>query len=186
MRLLSFFVLVLLLAVPASAQYMPSPSDPQAPVDVPRYRGNFSDFAYVQFLCSSETSGDYIATALCTAAENAVRSGARDAGFSFREGSNRDPDDTFTIYIRITSAGRVPRAVAVQLEASRYYEKAMDRAVRSSTPAFFPRAGKLVMWEDTITGIGQGDNLEYQLRRQVAAVLDGFFSMAKQQKDEAR
>jgi hypothetical protein len=183
MKLPSFFLLALLLAVPAFAQYMPSPSDPQAPVEIEKYRGNFADFEHVQFLCSSDTSGDYISNALCTAAENAVRSGARDAGLSFREGTNRESDDTFMIYVQITSAGTAPRGMAVRLEASRYYEKAIDRAVRSTTPAFHPRPGKLVMWEETITGVGQGDSLEDPMRRRVRHLLQGFFTMVERQKD---
>ena len=183
MKLLNILAIVSLLATPAYAQYNPSPNDPQAPVDVPRYHGTLADFDKVQLLCASDTGGDYISNALCTVADTEVRAGARQVGMSFVAGSNREEDDTFMIYVHITSAGRVPRGMSVHVEASRYYSEAVDRSARNSTAAAFRRAGKMVFWEDNITGVGQGDSLEEPMRRRLRQLIQQLFKQIEDQKD---
>jgi len=175
MKLPSLVLALSLLALPAHAQFNPSPNDPQAPVELQRYKGEMTDFEKVEFLCYSTTSGDYISTALCTAAEVEANKQAREyrLGFS-KSGGNEDPK-AFTLYVHITSAGTVPRGMSVRVEASRYYEQAIDQRAGYRDPANTGRSGKLVFFEETITGVGQGDNLEYQLRRRVKALIEKFF-----------
>lgn len=150
--------------------------DPQAPVSIPRYKGNFADFDSVEVLCSSDTSGDYISTALCTLANDVARDKGRDARLRVYPSGGRERNDSFTLYIRITSAGVAPRATSVRVEASRYYEAAVDRDAGHREAASFPRRGKLVMFEETMTGVGSGDNLEMNLRAHLQAVLNRFFA----------
>lgn len=170
------FLLALLMASPALAQLNPSPNDPQAPVTIPRFSGTLKDFSTIEFLCTSEASGDYVSTGICAAAEGAVRDYAGDLRMSVVPSAGRNKDDSFIIYIRVTSAGTAPRGMAVTIEASRYMEAAIDKNARNSDPASSPRRGKLVFWQETATGVGQGDRLEMQLRRRVQSLVRLLFS----------
>lgn len=162
-------------AIPAEAQFVAGNGDPQAPVVLERFQGTAADFRTVQLFCASDTAGDYISNALCTVADTEVRKGARDLGINFRSGSDREDGETFTVYVHITSAGTAPRGMSVRVEASRYYGEAIDQAAPHRSPAAFPRSGKLVFFEETITGVGQGDSLEEPLRRRLRTVVGGFF-----------
>ena len=170
------FLLALLMASPALAQLSPSPNDPQAPVSIPRFSGTLKDFSEIEFICSSEASGDYVSVGICAAAEGAVRDYANKLRMSVVPSSGRNKDGSFVVYVRITSAGTVPRGMAVTIEASRYMEAAVDKSVRNSDPASFPRRGKLVFWQESATGVGQGDRLEMQLRRRVQSLVRQLFS----------
>jgi hypothetical protein len=64
----------------------------------------------------------------------------------------------------------------VQVEASRYYNEAVDKAEDPDSPAGFPRRGKLVFFEDTITGVGAGDSLENGIRAGMRHVMHKLFS----------
>lgn len=176
MKRLSFLVALLLAAVPAYAQYNPSANDPQAPVDAPRYHGKMSDFEKVELLCVSDTSGDYISTALCTAADVEIRSLAQRYHFDVKQSSGSEDDRAFTFYIHITSAGTAPRGMSVQVEASRYMREAVDRRAAHNMPMAFPREGKLVMYQEVITGVGQGDSLEEPLRRRLRGLIRAYFT----------
>lgn len=186
MKRLKLFFLSLVCVVPfmTAPSYAVSASDdrgygvqdPQAPVSIPRYKGDFSDFESVEVLCSSDTSGDYISTALCTLANDVARDKGRDVRLRVYPSGGEERKDSFTLYVRITSAGIAPRATSVRVEASRYYEAAVDREAGYRDPAFFPRRGKLVMFEETITGVGSGDNLEMNLRAHLQAILNRFFA----------
>lgn len=171
-----FFILALLMASPALAQYNPSPADPQAPVTIPRFAGTLKDFSTIEFLCTSEASGDYVSTGICAAAEAAVRDYAGGLRMSVVPAAGRSKDDSFVIFVRVTSAGTVPRGMAVSIEASRYMEAAIDKSAGFNEPAIFPRRGKLVFWQETATGVGQGDRLEMQLRRRVQGLVRLLFS----------
>ena len=175
MKLLSLLALLLLTAIPAQAQLNPSPNDPQAPVTLPAFSGKATDFSRIEFLCASETDGDYISTAICTAAETETRSQARRRGIDVFNSNGGEDDKAFTIFVQITSAGRVPRGMSVRVEASRYYEKAIDQEAGYNEPAAFPRRGKLVFYDETITGVGQGDSLEEPLRRRARQLVQNFF-----------
>lgn len=176
MKRLSLFVALLFAAAPASAQYNPSPNDPQAPVELPRYQGKLSDFEKVELLCTSDTSGDYISTSLCTAADVETRSLAQRYHLDVKQSSGNEDDRAFTLYVHITSAGTAPRGMSVHVEASRYMREAVDQRAGHAMPMAFPRAGKLVMYQETITGVGQGDSLEEPLRRRLRGLIRQFFA----------
>lgn len=175
MKLLSLLVLLLLANMPAQAQLNPSPNDPQAPVEISRYRGDLTDFDTVETHCYSTTAGDYISTSLCTAADNEIRSRALRNGLKVRLSGGSPDSKAFTMYVHISSAGVAPRGISVRVEASRYYEAAVDQKAGYRDPASTPRRGKLVFFEETITGVGQGDNLEEAMRLRLRRVIQGFF-----------
>ncbi len=170
MKRLSFLV-ALVLAVPALAQT----ADPQAAVPTSYFKGKLSDFDKVQILCSGDESGDLLTNALCAVVDTEVRTGARDAGMDVVVGNPKEKGDSFTIFARVHSAGKYPRAVSVRVEASRYYEAAVDKDARYATAATAERSGKLVMWEETITGVGGGDALEMPMRKRLREVLRALF-----------
>lgn len=175
MKLPSLVALGLLVAMPAMAQYNPSPNDPQAPVEIARYGGNLKDFRTIEIHCYSETAGDYISNALCTAADTEIRARALQNGLRVRESGGEEADDAFTLYVHITSAGIAPRGISVRVEASRYYQAAVDQNASYRDAAAHPRRGKLVMYEETITGVGQGDTLEEAMRQRLRRVIQNFF-----------
>lgn len=176
MKRLSLVAALMLASLPAQAQLNPSPNDPQAPVEIARFKGDLSDFGTVEILCNSDSAGDYLSTALCTAADNEIRTLAQRYHLNIRQGGGNEGDDSFTFFIRITSAGQFPRAVAVQVEASRYMKEAVDQSAGYRDPAAFRRPGKLVMYQETITGVGQGDGLEGRMRLQLRRVIQAFFA----------
>ncbi len=176
----------LLLASTAGAQFNPSPNDPQAPVDLPSFHGNFADFKRVDFVCNADTSGDYATESICTVARNTTRSGALDSGMDFGEDLHRDNDDGFVVQVRITSSGTVPRAMSVLVQASRYYAGAQDKEGHYNTPATWPRRGKLVMYEEIVTGVGAGDSLENGMRVGVRRLIQSLFARIRQEQKEAR
>lgn len=157
------------------AQFNPSPNDPQAPVEIPRFNGNMKDFEEVEFLCYSQAAGDYISTALCEAADNEARKAARDNDLRFRVSGGREDAKSFTLYVYITSAGVAPRAMSIRVEASKFMKEAVDKEASYLDPASAGRTGKLVMFENTITGVGYRDNLESQLRHDLRRVIRDFF-----------
>lgn len=171
MKRLSFFLALLMFALPAQAQQAPS-----------RYKGLLSDFKKVQVLCLTDRGGDYLMAALCAATESEVRSAARAADLDVVPGYKPDEDDAFTVFVSVTSAGDARRAVAVRVEASREYEKAIDNAADGRDPASYPRKGRLVMFEDTITSFGLGETLESQLRANLKGVIRKLFLGIKQEK----
>lgn len=187
MKAIKYAILACLLATPALAVssdgYVEQPIvDPQAPVHIPRFKGDYSDYDTVEVLCSSDASGDYISTALCTLTNDLARGRGRDVGLRVVPSSGRDRNDSFTLYVHIASAGLAPRAISVRVEASRYYQGAIDREAGHNEPASAPRRGKLVMFEETITGVGQGDSLEMSMRSNLQRVLNGFFDKVEAQR----
>lgn len=176
----------LLLAPPVCAQFNPSPNDPQAPVDLPVFHGTFADFKRVDFVCNAETSGDYATESICNIARNTTRSGALDSGLDFGEDVRGDNDDGFVVLVRLTSSGTVPRALSALVQASRYYAGALDKEGRYNTPATWPRRGKLVMYEEIVTGVGQGDSLENGMRVGVRRQIQALFARIRQEQKEAR
>lgn len=183
LALLGCFLAAPAFAVSSNGYVQQQGQDPQAPVHTPRQKGDFSDFDTVEVLCSADTSGDYIATALCTLTNDIARDKGRDAGLRVVPGGGRERSDSFTLFVRVSSAGTAPRAVSVRVEASRYYERAIDQEAGHNEPASFPRRGKLVMYEETVTGVGQGDNLEMNMRANLKKVLNGFFVRLEGQRD---
>lgn len=176
MKLLNLVAALMLVAVPAQAQFNPSPNDPQAPVEMDHYRGDLRDFTKVEFLCYA-SDADYITTAICTAAENEANAQAREHRLAFTKATGGHSDDkAFTLYVHITSAGAAPRGMAVRVEASRYYVEAVDQRAGHRDPAAFARSGKLVFFEETTTGVGRGDNLELQLRQRVQGIVQKLFA----------
>jgi hypothetical protein len=164
MKRLSLFIALLILAFPAQAQQAKS-----------RYNGTLSDFKKVQVLCLTNGSGDYLMAAICAAADSAVRSYAHGTGFEVEPGYMPDRDDAFTIYVSAMSAGDARRAVSVRIEASREYAKAIDTEASGRDPAAYPRKGRLVMFEDSITAYGLGDTLESNVRRNLKGIIESLF-----------
>lgn len=179
MQLLKLVLCLVVITSPALAQYSPSPNDPQAPVETPRYKGRVTDFPKMRFLCNADTSGDYIATAVCSTGEIEARTQARYLDFDMDMLSGRDNDNSIILYVHVTSAGRAPRATSIHFELSRTVDGGVDSEADRNSPAAFPRRGKLVIYEDTITAIGQGDSLEEALRRSLQVQLRKMFRMIK-------
>jgi hypothetical protein len=80
LALLGCFLAAPAFAVSSNGYVQQQGQDPQAPVHTPRQKGDFSDFDTVEVLCSADTSGDYIATALCTLTNDIARDKGRDVG----------------------------------------------------------------------------------------------------------
>ena len=164
----------------------PASRDPQAPVKLPRFNGSFADFRRVDFVCRSDSSGDYISNAICTVAQNTAHSAALDSDLRFGSDLRNGGNDGFVLLVRVTSSGVAPRAVSVLVQASRYYESAVDKDAPFETAAAWPRHGKLVMYEEIITGVGQGDTLENGMRVGVRRVIQGLFARIRDEQKDAR
>lgn len=184
MKRLNLLLFVLFLAAPALAQNAPpdNPNDPQAPVHVPRYHGTINDFTKMHFICTSDASGDYLSSNACATAESQARRGANDADFDIESGG-RESDKGFTLSVEITSSGKLPRAVAVYVQASRRYKGAVDMESSSTDPAREPHSGKLVFWEKKILAVSNsyGDDLDDAVRIAINGVIKQFFIWQGQQ-----
>lgn len=189
MKQLSFILCLLLLwALPVQAQtYSPTPyADPQAPVQTQRSHGTLADFGNIHFVCRSDTSGDYASSGICTVARHDAHSAAMDLGLNLDDNTAREDPEGMVLYLHISSSGNVPRAMAVQIQLYRRYEEAVDKAAGNNDPAATPRQGKLVFYEETVTGAGVGDDLEGAMRGGVRAVLSSMFAKIQHEQEDAR
>ncbi len=172
-------------APPSTANYT-AQSDPQAPVTSGNKNGSLADFDRVDFFCRSDSGRDYTVESICMVARNTTMSGASELGLRYGDDPTLNSENGFVLLVRITSSGKVPRAISAMIQASRYYDQAVDLKAPHASAAAVSRRGKLVMYEEIITGVGQGDGLENAMRVSVRRVIQGLFARIRQDKKDSR
>lgn len=145
-----------------------------------RYNGSLRDFKRIYLVCASSDPTHQLSANICAMADAEARMAARSIGFQVEQG-NVERDDGFTLAIRVDLAQNVQTAAAVYLEASRFYDKAIDKEASLTSPSAYPRRGKIVMYQKSFISFGRGDLLDDSVREKLRAQIRQFFNQLERQ-----